>query len=261
MYTIDDFFNCKTNTNKPYGVIYKITNLRNGKMYVGQTTQQPPERRWSQHQEGSRKNNKMAICRAIKKHGVNNFKFEVIAKCYTLDELNTQEIHYIATNNTLMPKGYNASKGGDNYEKSPETCKKISDANKISQKGRIITKEAREKLRACNLGKKQSAETIAKKSAARKGVPWSERKRQSMAGYNHSEETKQKMSTKQKGRQFSNETKQKMREAKQAVRKLTDQQVAEIKENKDQLPQCELAKQYNVSKQLINNIVNGKRGY
>jgi group I intron endonuclease len=273
-----------------YGRIYKITNKLNSKPYFGQT-RQLPNRRWSQHKQAAKNGGKMILYNAMRLHGVENFTFEVVCECGTLEELNATEIEYISINNSLSPNGYNAGKGGDNYEKTPETCAKISASNKgrvmskewrdniskghigrknnsetiekmkKSQKGRIITQETKEKLRKINLGKKQSPETIAKKSAARKGIPWSDKKWKSMIGRKNTEETKQKMSEAQKGRVFSEDTKKKMREAKRSVRKLTDQQVLEIRENKENLLQCTLASKYGVSKQLISNVINCKRGY
>ena len=65
------------------------------------------------------------------------------------------------------------------------------------------------------------------------------------------------MSESQKGRVFSEETKRKMR----GPRKITDQQISEIRENTENLLQYELASKYNVSKQLISNIINCKRCY
>jgi len=272
------------NGRMAYGYTYLITNLINGKKYYGQT-RQPPTRRWGQHKTSSKKGGKMVIYNAMRKHGLENFKFEVVAEHETLEEMNKSEEELIAKDNTLVPNGYNAAKGGNNYEKTPETCKKISDTNKgrvisqewrekiakantgrkntvetlekmsKAQKGRVITEGAKEKLRAANLGKKQSPETIAKKRAARTGVPWSEKKRASMVGKKHTLESIQKMKEAQKGRIIPEETKQKMREAKKAVRKLTDEQISEIKENKENLLQSKLSEKYNVSKQLINNIV------
>jgi group I intron endonuclease len=267
-----------------YGHIYKITNTINHKVYYGQT-RQPPNRRWSQHKQAAKKGNKMILYDAMRKHGIEHFTFEVICECETLEELNKKECEYILEKNTLTPNGYNASKGGDNYEKTAETCKKISESNKgriitpewrenmakarrgkkiseetrekmkQSQKGRVITEEAKEKLRQHNLGKKQSPETLEKKRLARMGVPWSEKKRESMVGKTRTEEQKKKMSEAQKGRVFSEETKQKMSEAKQKVRKLTDEQIQEIQENKENLPQTKLAEKYNVSKQLISVLI------
>jgi group I intron endonuclease len=273
-----------------YGVIYKITNKINNKCYYGQT-RQPPNRRWSQHKQSAKKGNKMILYNAIRKHGIENFIFTIECMCYSLQELNEKEIYYILEKNSLSPNGYNAAKGGDNYEKTEETKRKISEGNKtrvitrewrdnirkahigrknapetiekmkIAQKGRIITEETKEKLRQINLGKKQSPETISKKSLARKGIPWSDKKRKSMIGRKNTEETKKKMSESQKGRIFSNETKLKMKEAKKSQRKVSDEQIAEIRENTEKLPQYKLAEKYNVSKQLISNIINYKRGY
>jgi group I intron endonuclease len=273
-----------------YGRIYKITNTLNNKPYFGQT-RQPPNRRWSQHKQAAKNGGKMILYNAIRLHGVENFTFEVVCQCETLDELNAKEIEYITINNSLSPNGYNAGKGGDNYEKTPETCAKLSASNKgriISeewrknmsiagkgrkiteetrikmqkvQKGRVVTDETKQKLREANIGKKQSADTIAKKSAARTGVAWSDKKRESMMGRKNTEETKKKMSESQKGRVFSEKTKAKMREAKQLVRKVTEEQIFEIRKNTEKLAQYELANKYNVSRQLISNIINYKRGY
>jgi group I intron endonuclease len=273
-----------------YGRIYKITNTINKKLYYGQT-RQPPNRRWSQHKISAKNGGKMILYNAMRLYGIDKFTFEVICECDTLEELNAKEIEYISKYNTLSPNGYNAGKGGDNYEKTPETCKKISESNmgriiteewrknmsiarkgcKISeetrkkmqaaQKGRIVSEETKEKLRKINIGKKQTEETIAKKKAARVNVPWSEKKRESMVGRKNTKETKKKMSEAQKGRIISEEAKQKMREAKKAVRKVNDEQIKEIQENKENLLQSELAKKYNVSRQLISNIINHKRGY
>jgi group I intron endonuclease len=273
-----------------YGRIYKITNTLNNKPYFGQT-KQPPNRRWSQHKQAAKNGGKMILYNAIRLHGVENFTFEVVCQCETLDELNAKEIEYITINNSLSPNGYNAGKGGDNYEKTPETCAKLSASNKgriISeewrknmsiagkgrkiteetrikmqkvQKGRVVTDETKQKLREANIGKKQSADTIAKKSAARTGVAWSDKKRESMMGRKNTEETKKKMSESQKGRVFSEKTKAKMREAKQSVRKVTEEQISEIRKNTEKLAQYELANKYNVSRQLISNIINYKRGY
>ncbi len=225
-----------------YGVIYKITNRVNGKLYYGQT-KQPPNRRWSQHKQAAKKGGKMILYEAIRKYGVENFTFEIVCECETLEELNQKEIHYIQEGNTLAPNGYNAGRGGDNYEKTDETRKKLSNSNKgriitpewrenmskarkgkkiteetrermrKAQAGRSISEETKEKLRRVNLGKKQSEETLAKKRAARIGVPWSEKKRQSMLGRKNTEEAKKRMSEAQKGRIVSEEAKQKMRDA------------------------------------------------
>ena len=77
----------------------------------------------------------------------------------------------------------------------------------------------------------------------------------------HTEETKQKMSKSQKGRVISEEAKQKMRDTKKDKRKITDEQIKEIRENPEKLRQCEFAIKFNVSKQLICNIIHCKGSY
>lgn len=273
-----------------YGRIYKITNKINSKQYFGQT-RQPPNRRWSQHKQAAKNGGKMILYNAIRLYGVENFTFEVICECETLEELNAKEIEYISINNSLSPNGYNAGKGGDNYEKTPETRAKLSASNKgriisdewrknlsiarkgrkiteetrkkmrEAQKGRKITEEMKEKIRNTLLGRKPSKETIAKRIATQTGKPWSDKKRESMLGRKLTEESKKKMSESQKGRVFSEETRQKMRDAKKSKRKVTEQQIAEIRSNIEKLPQYELATKYNVSRQLISNIINRKNGY
>jgi len=288
---INDYLLCRNKQIKMvYGRIYKITNILNQKEYYGQT-RQLPNRRWYQHKNSAKHGGTMILYHAIRLHGVEHFTFEVVCECDTLEELNAKEIEYISMNDSLAPKGYNAGKGGDNYEKTPETRAKLSASNKgrimseewrknmsiaakgrtateetrlkmrKAQKGRIITDETKQKLRDANLGKKQTVDTIAKKRAARMGVPWSDKKRESMVGRKASEEQKRKMSNIMKGRVISEEAKQKMRDTKKTNRKVTDEQIKEIRDNPENLRQCDFAIKFNVSKQLINNIVHCKGCY
>ncbi len=53
--------------------IYQITNNINGKVYIGQSID--IERRWNQHKYGK---GSIILRNAIKKYGINNFKFEVL---------------------------------------------------------------------------------------------------------------------------------------------------------------------------------------
>ena len=95
------------------GYIYKITNTVNGKCYVGQTTRRPEER-WSQHKTAAFHENKEAynypLCKAIRKYGIDNFKFEVIEQC-EISDLDDKEIYWIRFFNSCK-NGYNQSKGG-----------------------------------------------------------------------------------------------------------------------------------------------------
>ena len=60
---------------KVYGIIYGITNLVNGKRYVGQT-RQSFERRIIGHKRDGKKS-KSGIDATIRKYGCENFKAEI----------------------------------------------------------------------------------------------------------------------------------------------------------------------------------------
>ena len=112
--------------------IYKITNLVNGKVYIGQSTNM--ERRWKDHKrmfnykdDGSLKYNYPLYC-AFRKYGEENFKFEIIEEC-SEEELNEKEILYIKQYNSYVrwenSKGYNQTIGGENNYGESNPCAKI----------------------------------------------------------------------------------------------------------------------------------------
>jgi group I intron endonuclease len=93
---------------KVYGRVYLITNLVNNKQYVGQTIK-TIKHRFKGHCYRSKYNNTvpMAITKAIKKYGEQNFKIEEIATAYSQKQLNFTEGFFIKSLNTLAPNGYN----------------------------------------------------------------------------------------------------------------------------------------------------------
>jgi len=90
--------------------VYQITNLKNGKQYIGITNDY--KKRWSNHRNCNSPN--MVICKAIKKYGVENFKFELLFEGLSLEQASLKEIELIKEKNTLVPNGYNVAKGGFN---------------------------------------------------------------------------------------------------------------------------------------------------
>lgn len=88
--------------------IYKITNLKNGKIYIGQSND--IERRFSEHcykGESSR----IPLDKVIKELGKNNFTCEVIEEC-PIEKLNERETYWIVYYNS-MENGYNKNLGGN----------------------------------------------------------------------------------------------------------------------------------------------------
>ena len=98
---------------KNIGYIYKINNLINGKIYIGQTTQ-TIESRWGDHKKSSKNKDKMkyALYRAMSKYGIKNFTIEEIEKC-EIDKLNDREVYWISFYDSFNnDKGYNLTLGG-----------------------------------------------------------------------------------------------------------------------------------------------------
>jgi group I intron endonuclease len=93
---------------KPNGYIYKITNIINGKVYIGQTINSV-ENRFKQH---TRKKGCTYLYAAIKKYGKENFKVETIEDV-PRELLDEREIYWISFyNSTNKDIGYNIIKGG-----------------------------------------------------------------------------------------------------------------------------------------------------
>lgn len=172
----------ETNLNKEEGqsiqkrkihYIYKILNIINNKVYIGQTVQ--PQKRWHQHKCDSRKKFfSSAISAAMKKYGIENFEFKVIACCIDQDSTNLAEAKIIEEHDCLIQngKGYNIALGGNNAPKSEiwkqsmrdywknlseedkkQLCSKISDATKNQietrghpAQGHVWSEESKAKL-------------------------------------------------------------------------------------------------------------------
>lgn len=102
------------------GKIYKITNLVNGKIYVGQTTKSLNER-FQRHCWGTTEKDSyhlnMAIKKAIKKYGKSNFTIELIEEVEA-DKLDEREVYWILYYDSYN-KGYNCTIGGQNGATRP----------------------------------------------------------------------------------------------------------------------------------------------
>lgn len=89
--------------------IYKLTNKLSGKVYIGQTVQDP-ERRWGSTDSLRGYRETSAIGKAIRSVGWDNFTREVIETLnnVTQNEINAKEAYYIALYDSLnSDKGYN----------------------------------------------------------------------------------------------------------------------------------------------------------
>ena len=93
--------------------IYMHKNKINGKVYIGQTIQDNPNKRWK---NGHNYKTCTFFARAIKKYGWNNFQHIILQQGdFSQEELNQKQQCYISFYDACNPqKGYNISSGGAN---------------------------------------------------------------------------------------------------------------------------------------------------
>lgn len=196
-----------------YWCIYRITNLINGKTYIGQ-------HKYNKLDDSYMGSGKL-IKLAIKKHGVENFKKEILySRIQYRETADDMERFAIAKERAIGKAEYNIANGGNGTGTiSDETKQKISEAHKgkhhseehkrkisESEKGRKLSEETRKKIsealkrNANNTGKHLSEEIKRKISEAHKGK-------------SHSEEHNRKVSEALKGKHMSEEAKRKISEA------------------------------------------------
>jgi group I intron endonuclease len=92
------------------GYIYRITNTIDGKRYIGQTKCDDVETRWKQHKKVDRHCIGPYLFNAYSKHGIENFKFEIVCVCFD-EDCDKYEKEYILKFNTITPNGYNIKLG------------------------------------------------------------------------------------------------------------------------------------------------------
>lgn len=217
--------------------IYKITNTINNKSYVG-CSSVSVEGRIKCHLECNDRGSQL-VKFAIMKYGREAFISEVIEEC-CVEDLKDRERYWISFYDTIAPKGYNLTSGGEGYEgwhfaeevnrnrkpHSEETKQKIGDANR----GQRRSESQLERIRVASKLRNSRPEVRAKISKAnsnpsletREKMSRSQKKRfenspSTFKGCHHSEESRKKISDSAKlrvgdlgsffGRNHSDETK------------------------------------------------------
>ena len=154
--------------------IYMHKNKINGKIYIGQTSQNPIKR-WD---SGRGYETSSRFYNALLKYGWNNFEHIILYSNLSQEEANKIEeelIEYYQSQNEDF--GYNIKAGGNNHHHTEETKKKIGLANSQSLLGNKWTEEQKE---------------LISKMFSGSGNPF--------YGKFHTEETKQKISESRKGK-------------------------------------------------------------
>lgn len=104
----------RDNIKTTMGTIYKVTCNVNGKRYIGQTINFK-NRKHIHLYSASYLGHKDYDCkfhRALRKHGFNNFKWEIIEENIPIELLCIKECEYIQGFNSYK-NGYNSTIGGD----------------------------------------------------------------------------------------------------------------------------------------------------
>src|SRR5574343_76162 len=171
------------------GVIYKYTNIINGKCYIGETVRELIRHR--RHLNAANEENpRQRIHKAFKKYGLDNFTYEILERieCSSKEELkkllHEREIYYIAKFNSFSSNGYNDTLGGNTlsnkgYKHTYEAKAKISNGNIGNKKflGKTHTQETKDKISKANSGRKISDEgynNMCKAAKARIGIKLTE---------------------------------------------------------------------------------------
>lgn len=174
-------------------VVYKTTNLVNGKVYIGKDAKNDPNYLGSG----------ILLKQAIKKYGKSNFEKNILEYC-TQDNINEREKYWIEFTKA-KEIGYNLADGGTggnlgeyvNSKRAKSLTgktqpKEVSEKKSRSLQGRVVTwgdkiseamigktwkqkgertEEHREKLSKANTGYKHSQSTIKKMSQSKSGKP------------------------------------------------------------------------------------------
>jgi len=122
-----------------YCEIYKITNLVNKKVYIGQAVSHilnhkkyrpyGMEGRLKTHISEAFSDKKCQchyLNNAIRKYGSSNFTVELLRAC-DINDADAIEAEEIQIHNSIFPKGYNLTTGGKTFRSTIESRKRVSD--------------------------------------------------------------------------------------------------------------------------------------
>lgn len=176
---------------KKIWIIYAHKSKTTGKYYVGQTCRNLSARCGINGSQYTKKHN-LKFYNAIQKYGWEDFEHYIISTCESLEEAYELEQYYILELDSFK-NGYNSTMGGAGskgkkmsleqrqkmsqsmkgktswikyapQEQLPMFGKHHSEETKIkignANRGRIISKEGREKMRLAKLGKKGAKHTV-----------------------------------------------------------------------------------------------------
>lgn len=135
-------------------LIYKVTNVLNNKVYIGQTTTSLEKRK----KEHLSKQDNTYFHNALQKYGKECFIWEIIEQDIEISELNAREQYWIQYyNSNNHDNGYNLSAGGENgdaltiwRQQHPELVKEMAQKGNLAMKQKLINNPELEEKRKTN---------------------------------------------------------------------------------------------------------------
>ena len=160
---------------KMYGYIYKIENLLNSKLYIGQSIDIKSRKRKHFRALSTGKHHNFHLQNSFNKYGADFFNFNILNWANSKEELDKLEVYFIKKYDTInREKGYNLQSGGSNGKPSDEIRIKLVENNprywlgKTGKQhfmyGRHLSKETKQKISESKKGKKQSEKDKQKRS-------------------------------------------------------------------------------------------------
>lgn len=218
--------------------IYKITNLINNKVYIGQASD--VSKRWSDHRRAYKLNKPTQIIHhAFIKYGLDNFQFEIISCCKNQEDANDTETTLVSQYDSYISKnGYNATNGGANAPKTEEWRQKMRE--------RHASRTEEEKLAWKNKLSEATHKQIEERGHPAQGTKRNEEQIERLVvalknrNIEYTPELRKKMSDAHKGKPLSADHKEKLLKA---VRAAQNKRVEERYAKEDircQAPNCEV---------------------
>lgn len=247
--------------------------MMNGKLYIGKTND--IEGRWHAHcSEAKTCRKPYPLYYAMKKHGIQHFKIEMLEEFEDENKCFRQEEYWIEFFKTNITKygndfGYNLSAGGEGpagYEYTYEQKRKRSvrqTGDKNSFYGKTHSKKSRKRISNARKGTSISDDTKKKISAKLKGVPKTDETRAKMSaaftGRVYDKKARENMSKAKRGKPNYNK-----RGSKHHNAKAKEYEVIEIRmywKTSNDRPTDKilyLAEKYGLTKSSVKQIVYGK---
>jgi group I intron endonuclease len=158
--------------------IYKFTHIPTDRCYIGQTIQNPNQRRLEHIADSRYTTREYHFHNALRKYGIDSFTFEVLATASTLEELNLLEEKYMEQFDSIN-NGFNIRQAGGNKLHSAESKERMSIAQKEAHaKRRAEGRDTFKKTRKTSgwswndTSKKKHTETMTQLGDNYRGKTW-----------------------------------------------------------------------------------------